>query len=401
MQHLLARKKSVSSLRGRQSTSGASEPTSATPSDQKPREEKSSQYKHASYSTLLAANGSFMDKDGEGIDEESKVLCETLLEKDQTVPQDSLFDDSIFEATCRKVQDRNEARIIQDISRLIVPSAETLATYGSTHLECLIESVNEGWNKSIPLTKTRPQADYAVGFRREAFTEEQLNKLQPFVGEIADTSFFAATWFMYFPFLTCEVKCGAAALDIADRQNAHSMTLAVRASIELFRLVGREMELNRAILAFSISHDHRSVRIYGHYPVIEGVKTTFYRHPIHTFDFTAREGKDKWTAYKFTKNVYDLWMPHHFKRLCSVIEQLPADLSFELSQRSELEFHDTGLSQGLRSYGLSPSNAESMSVLGEVSQASSAGGERATPGTSVSQAPGTFKKLKKRHADGR
>jgi len=33
---------------------------------------------------------------------------------------------------------------------------------------------------------------------------------------------------MYFPFLTCEVKCGAAALDVADRQNAYSMTMAVR-----------------------------------------------------------------------------------------------------------------------------------------------------------------------------
>ena len=39
---------------------------------------------------------------------------------------------------------------------------------------------------------------------------------------------------MYFPFLTCEVKCGAAALEIADRQNAYSMTLAVRGIVELF-----------------------------------------------------------------------------------------------------------------------------------------------------------------------
>ena len=42
----------------------------------------------------------------------------------------------------------------------------------------------------------------------------------------------------------------------------------------------REKELDREILAFSISHDHTSVRIYGHYPVIKGDKTTFYRHPI-------------------------------------------------------------------------------------------------------------------------
>src|SRR5258708_1359090 len=75
-------------------------------------------------------------------------------------------------------------RVIRDISLLIVPSAESLAIRGDKHLRCLIESVNEGWNNSIPLTATRPQPDYAVGFRREAFTEEQLGKLQPFVGEL-------------------------------------------------------------------------------------------------------------------------------------------------------------------------------------------------------------------------
>ncbi len=50
---------------------------------------------------------------------------------------------------------------------------------------------------------------------------------------------------MYFPCFRCEVKCGAVALDIADRQNAHSMTLAVRGIVELYRTVKREKELNR------------------------------------------------------------------------------------------------------------------------------------------------------------
>ena len=106
-------------------------------------------------------------------------------------------------------------------------------------------------------------------------------------------SLFMGTYYMYFPFLTCEVKCGAAALDVADRQNAHSMTLAVRGVVELFRLVKREKELHREILAFSISHDHSTVRIYGHYALIDGSKTAFYRHPIKKFDFTSEEGKDK------------------------------------------------------------------------------------------------------------
>ena len=82
--------------------------------------------------------------------------------------------------------------------------------------------------------------------------------------------------------------------------------MAVRGIVELFRLVKREKELHRQILAFSISHNHSSVRIYGHYPLVDGDKTTFYRHPIYKFDFTAIEGKEKWTAYKFTKNVYDI-----------------------------------------------------------------------------------------------
>ena len=115
-----------------------------------------------------------------------------------------------------------------------------------------------------------------------------------------------ATYYIYLLFLTCEVKCGAAALDVADRQNAHSMTVAVRGVVELFTLIGSEKELHREILAFSILHDDRMVRIYGHYPVINGKDTTYYRHPIHEFSFIALDGKEKWTAYKFTKNVYDI-----------------------------------------------------------------------------------------------
>jgi hypothetical protein len=53
-----------------------------------------------------------------------------------------------------------------------------------------------------------------------------------------------AIYYIYFPFLTCEVKCGATALNIADRQNAHSMTMAVRGIVELFRLIKRKKKLH-------------------------------------------------------------------------------------------------------------------------------------------------------------
>jgi len=316
-----------------------------------------------------------MDEDDLGIANASKTLCRALLDRKQTIPKESLFGDDVFRSTCRRVEDRNEARIIRDITPLIVPSAEILATHGATKLNCLIESLNEGWNSSIPLTGTRPQPDYSVGFRRETFSDDQLGKLSPFIGDWLsdDQSYFMATYLIYFPFLSCEVKCGTAALDTADRQNAHTMTLAARAVVELFRLVERESELHRQILAFSITHDHCSVRIYGYYPVIDGKDTKYYRHPIHSFSFTALDGKEKWTAYRFTKNVYDEWMPQHLERICSAIDQLPSNQGLDAPAR-------TGLSQGLESHHVRDDDIASRSEEG--GGGSSFVDHRPTPDTS-------------------
>ena len=400
MNHLLAKRKSSSSLRGKLAEAGSTTPSSTTPSDQKPREAKSAPYQSPQYKILLETKGSFMQKSELDIADKSKILCRTLLEAEQKFPEDSLFQDDLFDDMCDMIQDRNEAKLIQDIARLIVPSAQSLAIHGAKHLKPLIESVNEGWDNSIALTKPRPQPDYAVGFKRTVFSEDQLKKIQPFIGGFMDTSLFMGTYYMYFPFLTCESKCGAAALDVADRQNAHSMTLAVRGVVELFRLVKREKELHREILAFSMSHDHSSVRIYGHYALIDKSKTTFYRHTIKKFDFTSEEGREKWTAYKFTKNVYDIWMPTHLKRICSAIDELPPDLNFEVSEQPEPS--ESGLSQGLESHHLSSQSSHNGAYM-LVEEAD------VTPDTSLSQGVegGALKKPRKRgrpadlHQDGK
>jgi len=360
----LSRKQSDSSLNGS--------------SDQKNRESKSAKYRNPSYTILLERKGSYMKESKLGVTKASLTRCKTLLDSEQTVPKDSLFGDDLFRATCDKVQDRNEARVIRSITPYIVPSAEDLETLGATHLEHLIEGVNECWTGNIAVEGPLPKPDYSVGFRRSAFTDEQLKKLDPLIGSVFENSFFVATYQMYFPFLTCEVKCGAAALDVADRQNAHSMTIAVRAVVELYKAVKREKELHREILAFSISHDHSSVRIYGHYAIIEDDKTTFWRHPIHKFDFTALDGKDKWTAYKFTKNIYDIWMPIHHKRICSAIDDLPPDIDFSLSQSASFSQSGPQSSQ--------QSNAESTFMLDEDdSQSSAVGSQEVTPTTSFTQ----------------
>ncbi|EQL33493.1 hypothetical protein BDBG_01427 [Blastomyces gilchristii SLH14081] len=309
---------------------------------------KSRPYTDKNYEVYLETKGSFMGRHKDDITRDSKDFYQKLLMKDTKVPRDTVFDDKAFRSTCDRLRKYNETGVIRIIGELIVPSAESAIDLGHVTFPHLIVSMNDGWDSSIPLDEAQlpppaqsrqfrlpqPQPDYAVGFSRQSFTENQLKKLAPFVGEIGDMSYFMSTAYMYFPFMTAEVKCGMTALDIADRQNAHSMTLSVRGVVKLFRVVKREKELHQQILSFSISHDHQMVRIYGHYPVIDGDKTVYHRHPIHQFSFTALDGKEKWTSYKFVMGMYDDWAPSHFKRLCSAIDELP-EVNLDVSQQPD------------------------------------------------------------------
>lgn len=386
MHHLLARQKSSASLRRRRSE--ASFTPSLTPSDQRPREEKSAPYRNASYPTLLETLcDSYMDESKLGVTDASKALHEDLLKKECTTPKESLFREDVFDTACRNLRDKNEARIILDIARLLVPSPESLAAFGATNLDILVESVNEGWNNSIPITNPRPQPDFSVGFRRSMFSDGQLGKIQSLLGDPSSLSYFRATYYMYFPFLTCEVKCGATGLNIADRQNAHSMTLAIRGIVELFKLVKREKELHRQLQSFSISHDHRTVRLYGYYPVFDGPKTKIYRHQIHTFDITALNGKERWTTYKFTVAVY-YYSLTLLKRIRSLVDDLPPDFDLELSQQSEPQLSEpSGLSQQLETQ---------VSAEGTDSQPRQFDLQQITPDTSTQETPASKKKKKKK-----
>ncbi|KAK5019006.1 hypothetical protein LTR16_001037 [Cryomyces antarcticus] len=322
MDHLLARKKSSSTLSSKKTdtTSDASNVTTS-------KTDRSARYRSRDYEVELEKkSNSFMDESDRGITDASESICRKLLEEPQTVPQDSLFDDDIFVQTRKMIRDRNEAKS----ARLIVPSAEGLAVRAK-HLGILIESVNESWSNCISVTQPRPQPDYAVGFKKTAFTAEQLKIMAPYVGGNKHDSHFMATSDMYFPFLTCEVKRGNKTLDVAERQNAHSMIVAVRGVVELFKRVKREQEVDREILAFSVAHDHESVKIFGHYAVI-GEEPAFYRKLVCQRYFTEPSGRDKWTAYKFTRNVYDNWMPSHINKVRSAVDEL---LKYDVPQPSD------------------------------------------------------------------
>ncbi|EXJ82325.1 hypothetical protein A1O3_06138 [Capronia epimyces CBS 606.96] len=64
-----------------------------------------------------------------------------------------------------------------------------------------------------------------------------------------------------------------------------------------------------------------------------------------------RNGLEKWTAYRFMKNVYDIWMPTHFKGICSAIDELPllSEQDLELLHSSEPQVSErSGLPQRLK-----------------------------------------------------
>ena len=77
----------------------------------------------------------------------------------------------------------------------------------------------------------------------------------------ADLSLSMAMCNMHSPFFTFKVKCGAAALDVADCKDDHNVALALRAAAKLFPAVKREGMIHPQTLAFSILQDHRSMPI--------------------------------------------------------------------------------------------------------------------------------------------
>lgn len=59
-----------------------------------------------------------------GILASEKEDCRSLLDKQQSFPLGSLFDDECFFEICANLEDENEMRVVIDLLRLIAPSAE-------------------------------------------------------------------------------------------------------------------------------------------------------------------------------------------------------------------------------------------------------------------------------------
>ncbi|KAL2866506.1 uncharacterized protein BJX67DRAFT_129633 [Aspergillus lucknowensis] len=277
-----------------------------------------------------------------------RLACRTLLKGDWggNPPTGTVFDEDKVLQTVRWLCSKPENAIIRAIGELVVPSINN-----SARLDTLAGSMDEPWNDLIPLVEgvpplqrhadlveerkyylPRPQPDCSVGFSSLAFTDEQLLKLEPFLGGMNSTSFFRPTAEILFPFMVSEVKSKTTALHVAEYQSMHSMALCLRGTIYLFRLVKREQELDRMILGFSIVHNSSDVRIYGYYPVIDGPKISYHTHEISSFRLNS---ETRWNSYNFTMAIYHKWAPLHLDRIRSAVDQLPESIRIAAPAQSQ------------------------------------------------------------------
>lgn len=123
-----AKKKSTASLHRQALKISTLTPTKNT-------EDKSLSYSNAGYERELAIRGSYLGKAKEVIVGDSKTLCQTLLTTTQTVPQNTLFRDDLFDKTCQKLRNRNVARIVKEYFAIDCSVYQTLATYGADKLK--------------------------------------------------------------------------------------------------------------------------------------------------------------------------------------------------------------------------------------------------------------------------
>ena len=304
--------------------------------DETPSKKRKTESTHrSSVVRHLAEHGISMDN-SDLVHKDSKELCKKLLKGKRTSIKTSIFTVKQFVRVLKRVRDLNEARVVRDVTPWIVPSAEVLYYLNELKLDYIGDGLSAEWTRCATMGSKKPKPDYVAAILRQAYTQEEIDKLE---NQITPERLFWFTPELSFPFLICEGKPAAVGLNEADRQNVHSASIAVRAILALYEeAFGRTAshrvhELYGKILVFSVSHNHDQVSLYGHSAVAESGSIQYRRYLIDLFSLTAREGENQYRAYNFVQNVYEQFAPVHLKRIKDAVAHLPTP-----AQRTGLSF---------------------------------------------------------------
>ncbi|KAK1050990.1 hypothetical protein LTR74_016914 [Friedmanniomyces endolithicus] len=118
----------------------------------------------------------------------------------------------------------------------------------------------------------------------------------------------------------------------------HSASIATKAILSLYAATfGREHEKTQnllgRILVFSVCHNNRIVNLYGHYAVAnangsnsDGDETAdhfqYFRYDIAMFSLSMYEGRERFKAYNFARNVYATFAPQHLQRIREAVSSM-------------------------------------------------------------------------------
>ncbi|KAI9889523.1 MAG: hypothetical protein M1814_005217 [Vezdaea aestivalis] len=313
---------------------------------------------HSERLAKMAEHGIFT-KRSPLVTQESKDLCRLYLKGNRTPSHSGIpcYPLEKVSEVLERVAYLNEARLQRDITPWIVPSAENLILSGQLQLDYIGEEIFGDWTRCTPMGNTKPKPDYVAGLQRKAFSETEIERLQNYTTP-QRPSFFTPN--LCFPFLICEAKIGQVGIEIANRQNIHSASIAVAAIFSLFKSAFGETSsevktLYGRILVFTVSHDNSMAKLYGHYGVAndKSKKLEFYRHCIKVLNFgeedDTEDGDDRFKTYNFVRNVYEKFVPDHLKRIQDAVKKLGeleprTGLLFSISN-TELEETDSQDSQ--------------------------------------------------------
>ena len=319
----------------------------------------------------LAKNGVFMTYPGLN-QRSSEELCSSYLQGNRVPKWWPSYPPDKIPTIINRMEELNEARIRirRDIMPLVVPSAENLFYCGEPIEDWIGDDIQAEWTRPATMGGTRPKPDYTAGLLREAFTEDEKDKLRNYCSPLRPFLFTAE---LSFPFLICEARSGEVGFDEPDRKNIHSASIAVRAIIELYREAFGESDPDRVnklygqVLVFTITHNHYKAQLHGHYAVFSEDfpdKLKFYRYEIEFFSLTCYGGRDRFKSYNFVQNVYEKFAPEHRKRIKDAVAHLKSPgertgLSFPASLALEESDSQANSQQTL----LEPMSSSQLAIL--------------------------------------
>ena len=99
-------------------------------------------------------------------------LCDRVVKAEHPLPDEPSFKRERLARILERVRFRKEARVVRDITPIVVPSPELLHIDGHASLDSMCEAMNAEWTQCDTLCGPRPKPDFVGGISASAFTDE-------------------------------------------------------------------------------------------------------------------------------------------------------------------------------------------------------------------------------------